>query len=393
MRLTLLCYDFGESVIPLASALAKRETVQLVAPRREVEPFLEYLDPTVRLDIFDKPRLRQPLRQLRSVQRVLKAVRDFRPDAINLQQGHFWFNPALRLLGDVPLVVTVHDPQAHLGDRGARRTPQWLMDVAFRRADRIITHAEANSRALERRLSIPAERMTVVPLAFSDRRCSCLEGKEGPPVVLFFGRIWPYKGLNHLIQAEPEITRRVPGTKIVIAGQGEAFSSYRRAMIHPESFEIHDRYISLDDREAFFDRASVVVLPYVEATQTGIVPLAYRHGTPVVATDVGGLPEVVFDGKTGHVVPSGDVSALTDAIVRILDDRQHRRRSGQSARRVFEELFDTDAIAARTHVVLEAAVADRRCRPLHAPCRRTARATSATTHAASDVSRPPRLGS
>ena len=119
------------------------------------------------------------------------------------------------------------------------------------------------------------------------------------PTILFFGRIWEYKGLEYLIRAEPLITAEVPNAKIVIAGEGEDFDRYRRLMVHPERFVVYNEYVSDDVRATLFQQASVVALPYIEASQSGVLPLAYMHMKPVVATTVGGLPEMVDDGSDG----------------------------------------------------------------------------------------------
>ena len=72
------------------------------------------------------------------------------------------------------------------------------------------------------------------------------------PTVLFFGRIWEYKGLEYLIRAEPLITAEVPNVKIVIAGEGEDFDRYRRLMVHPERFVVYNEYVSDDVRATLF---------------------------------------------------------------------------------------------------------------------------------------------
>ena len=76
---------------------------------------------------------------------LVRQIRAFQPDVIHFQQGHTWFNFALPLLKSIPLVITIHDPRHHVGDRASRITPQQIMDFGFRRADHVIVHGETLS--------------------------------------------------------------------------------------------------------------------------------------------------------------------------------------------------------------------------------------------------------
>jgi glycosyltransferase involved in cell wall biosynthesis len=86
--------------------------------------------------------------------------------------------------------------------------------------------------------------------------------------------------------------------------------------------------VSDGKRAELFRRAAVVVLPYIEASQSGIIPIAYRFRKPVIATTVGGLPAAVEHGRTGYLVPPRDVNALADAIVTLLRNRELRAEFG-----------------------------------------------------------------
>jgi len=98
-------------------------------------------------------------------------------------------------------------------------------------------------------------------------------------------------------------------------------------------FEVHDGFVPGDEMAAFFQRASVVALPYLSASTSGILMTALVFGKPVVATRVGCLPEYVEDGVTGLLVPPADAERLADAIVRLLTDDALRHRMGQNAKR------------------------------------------------------------
>ena len=348
MRIAWITYDFEEYSTRHVNAMADDHDVLLVmpeprdgAPRYDVHPSVDHYS-------FDKPRLRQPLKQLRTNREILRRVHDFKPDVVHYQQGHMWFNAALGSLKRYPLVITIHDPRHHAGDSVSRKTPQWLMDYGFRKADHVIVHGEALVDQVHEFFGLDKSCIDVIPHVSMGGEPPANEIQENPNHVLFFGRIWDYKGLNHLIEAEPLISQHIPDVKIVIGGEGEDFQRYRDMIRNPERFDIQNRWISDEERAEMFQRAAVVVLPYNEATQSGVVPVAYNFGKPVVATNVGALAECVDDEVTGLLVPPGDPQKLADAIVRILSDADLRLRMGAAGRDKLQRECSPEVVARQT---------------------------------------------
>jgi len=107
-------------------------------------------------------------------------------------------------------------------------------------------------------------------------------------------------------------------------------------MVHPDRFIVHNEFISEDRAADYFQRASVVVLPYIEASQSGVIPMAYSAAKPVVATTVGGLPEIVEDAAPATSWLPGMRPQLADAVTRLLLDAQLRRRLGENGKRKME---------------------------------------------------------
>jgi glycosyltransferase involved in cell wall biosynthesis len=147
------------------------------------------------------------------------------------------------------------------------------------------------------------------------------------PVLLFFGYIRPYKGLNVLLNAMPEILRAVH-LRLLVCGEFYEGRQESVDLIHrlglQHAIALHDTFIPNEKVAQFFCAADVVVLPYLAATQSGIVQIAYHYDRPVIATAVGGLPETVRHGKTGFIVPPNDPEALARAVVRFYAEKKMR---------------------------------------------------------------------
>ena len=166
--------------------------------------------------------------------------------------------------------------------------------------------------------------------------------------ILFFGRIYKYKGLEYLIRSEPLISKEIPDLKITIAGRGENFKKYLKLIINKDKFTIMNRYISNEETAELFQRCKIVVLPYTGASQSGVVPIAYAFNKPVVATSVGSLGEVVYDGATGFLVPPRDCKALADAVVKILKDKELYKNMSLNAHDKALNELSWDRIADKT---------------------------------------------
>jgi glycosyltransferase involved in cell wall biosynthesis len=363
LRVAMLSFDFAEVCVAIANPLSARADVTLMLPERVAEPVHGDVAAGVRLETFVAPRLRQPLGQLAMCRALLRRIDRFGADVVHLQQGHLWLNPVLSLLRGRALVLTIHDVEQHPGDVASRKTPQRILELGWRRADELIVHTEVTKRTVIRRYGREADAVHVVPhVAIGGPTGSPPAAADGRSV-LFFGRIWPYKGLEYLIRAQPEISERFPDARIVIAGTGEHFRRYWALMADPSRFVVVNEFVSIERRSELFADADVVVLPYVEASQSGVVPIAYAFGKPVVVTAVGGLPEAVEDGRTGLIVPPRDERALAQAVSRLLADPALAREMGSAGRRKLEREWSPAGVAEQTLRVYEAAVRRRGHQP------------------------------
>lgn len=142
--------------------------------------------------------------------------------------------------------------------------------------------------------------------------------------LLFFGYIKAYKGLDILLEAMPLVLEKMPQLKLTIAGEVYGDNTIYLDIIKKHQLEevitFHDKYISNEEVKEYFLSADVCVLPYKHATQSGIIQLSYAFGVPVIASAVGGIPEVIREGKTGYLVPANDVQALAQAIIKFYQE-------------------------------------------------------------------------
>ena len=357
MRVVLTALHFIDYSVHLANALAKRADTTLVMPRHKCQHMLPAVGDNLDLHLFDMPRVLSPRSPL-TMRRLVKTILRSSPDVVHMQETNPWIDVnAPGLARSAGLVNTVHDVERHPGHRRAKRVP-WIRRLARRSAHRIIVHGDALKQAMVEKDGTPAEKIHVIPhgnflhyLTWGD-----LAVPEDDHTLLFFGRIWPYKGLEYLIRAEPYISEELPDVKIVIAGEGESFHRYEALIAHPDRFEVHNEFVPRGEAADIFRRASVVVLPYIEASQSGVLAMAYTFGKPVVATDVGSIPEVVEHGQTGLIVPPGDEKALAEAIVSLLKDPDKRRQMGQNAYAKATTDLSWDTIAEKTLRVYQEAL-------------------------------------
>ena len=188
-----------------------------------------------------------------------------------------------------------------------------------------------------------------------------------PGQVLIFGRMKRYKGIEVLMRATPLIAERVPNLKIIFAGQGDELDRLEDRLKIDPVFEVRNRYISAGETVELFSASTLVVIPYIEASQSGPLHLAYSLGRPVVASAVGAIAESLQSGQEGFLVAPNDPEALAEAMIKILNNPDLSTRMGRAARiKADRELNWSEEISAKTRVVYQKAQELRR-NNLHYP--------------------------
>jgi glycosyltransferase involved in cell wall biosynthesis len=323
-----------------------------------------------RLVVHTAPRSLHPA-TWRVSRQALRYVRGLRPDVVHFDDASLRLGWAARgLRSTVPVIFSVHDPEPHSGEQEWRTSlAYWL---SFHAAARYIVHNRAQLARFRARFRLPPHVVDVVHLGAYDIARAWQAERAAPatadrPMVLFFGRLSPYKGLEVLLQAAPHVAERVAGVRFVVAGR--PIPGYQVPPLpdlpNGGRIDLLEQYIPSAEVGALFASASVVACPYVDATQSGVVLTAYAFERPVVATTVGGLPEYVRHDETGLLVPPGDPMALAEALVRLLQDEGLQARLSQGVRMATAGAFNWNRAAAETLEVYSRARPGPILRPPH----------------------------
>jgi glycosyltransferase involved in cell wall biosynthesis len=217
-------------------------------------------------------------------------------------------------LASIPSVVMVHDPRPHPGLMG--KIVRHFEDPSLLRAARCMLFSHSLIADLYAR-GVQAGRISVAPLGLMDYTEGQVLPAPRPQTILFFGRITPYKGIEILLPAFEQVQRQFPQARLILAGSGSLLP-YLVALHRLTGVEVINRWIDESEIHALFARAGVVALPYTSAAQSRVLTIAASFALPVVTTRTGGLSEQLEDGKTGWLVPPGDVNALAAALQRLL---------------------------------------------------------------------------
>lgn len=260
-------------------------------------------------------------------------IKKMDPDLVIIQWWHPYFAPCYwtlrKLIRNAQIMFTCHNVFPH------ERFPmdRFLTKLVLKNGDTFIVQSSIDDADLKTIVEpdIPIKR-TVIPTfnAFKLQNLSKKEGRcqlhisEDEKVLLFFGFVREYKGLKWLLKALPAVREALPDVRLLVVGDfGNDKTSYLNMIdkLAIEKYvEIFDGYIPDKEVEKFFASADLVVLPYESATQSGIVQISYGFEKPVIATNVGGLPEVVVDGKTGYVAKSKNSEDLAKQIIRFFKE-------------------------------------------------------------------------
>lgn len=258
------------------------------------------------------------------------------------------------------MVITMHDPLPHSSQTTLRNrfqrywcmrlTPDFILLNKTQRGEFIKEYGIDESRVHLSRLSIYTHLQhstAAPPLCYH-------------PYILFIGSIMPHKGVEYLCEAMEPITTDMPDMHVVIAGKGSLYFDVSRYKDNP-NYQFINRYISNEELVSLITNSTAVVCPYIDATQSGVIMSAFALDKPVIATNVGALPEMMEDGRHGFLVPPKDSKALEDAIRRIIQPSTAKEMSANIAYDYSQGNRSWHAIATEMLEIYDSILNKRKC--------------------------------
>jgi glycosyltransferase involved in cell wall biosynthesis len=346
-----------EYLIELTSALSELQEVSevmLILPNTKINELQKkVINKKVILKSIEYIYFKSIRQNSKMMWSLLKEIIKFKPNVIHLQSNaHPWFWTILPFISKkIKIINTIHDPYIHVGDLLSMKFDHKKSENSLKkRANAYIVHGEILKKQLLKNINIKSSKVHTIPHGdysiYKKYQINYLE--ERANTVLFFGRIWKYKGLKYLMLAEPIVSKIIPDFKIIIAGSGEDLENYNDYISNKDNYILKNYRIPDEEVGELFQQSSIVILPYIDASQTGVLPIAYAYNKPVIATNVGALADVVIDGETGFLIAPADVEALAEKIIYLLQNSDIRKEMGNNARKFADKNLNWDKIAEAT---------------------------------------------
>jgi glycogen synthase len=272
----------------------------------------------------------------------LRLAGEWKPDVIHLHTA--WLAPlagAIREQTKAPLVLTVHSLDRAEYEVGEFVTHWTMQDAAIADANRVIAISQSEKDLIELYCPEVLSRVRIAGNGIDDsfdagnssqKRCW---GKECP-VVLYTGRFVQRKGIMELLAAIPEVLKKAPSAQFVlVGGYGGGAEIERNWMLEtllPFREHVHfTGWLSPSEVADWYRAADILVVPSWYEPFGMVILEGMLHGLPIAATDVGGPAEILEHERTGLLFPAKNVYALTDALLRLINDSSLRQKLGKSA--------------------------------------------------------------
>ncbi|KQY98565.1 hypothetical protein ASD19_06930 [Microbacterium sp. Root53] len=297
-------------------------------------------------------------RWLRAVRSLRRYIRDNRIEVVYSGMLSLWQSLAMPFTvpRGVKYVSSIHDAVEHTGEQ--RKVVALARKRDLSRADLVVGYSEHSAAQLRRQ--VRGRRVVALPHG-ADTLDSPVRSAPADPVVLgFFGRIVAYKGVDLFADTVLELDRRGRAVRGVVAGNGAVAPELVARTQHLIEWRV--RWIDESEIPGIFADLDVLLLPYREASQSGVVTNAATFGMPVVATPVGALPQQVEEFGIGLLSSDVDAGSLADAVERLLDEEGMYERCSRTALDKVESTYSWKAVSEQLAAELRTLATARRAR-------------------------------
>jgi glycosyltransferase involved in cell wall biosynthesis len=263
-------------------------------------------------------------------------------------------------LKKINLVYTVHD----VDPLDWSRTDKLLNNIIYSSATRLIAHSETNKKLLENKYGVDGNKISVVPHgsfdeSYPENSISQADAREklglneNHNVILFFGAVKEYKGIDLLLKAAAKASEKIKDLVLVIAGKAEHDSLEEEYLEQIKKIESpltvipHFKFIEKNEVEIYFRAADAAALPYRIISHSGVLHLAYSYGKPVIASRVGDFEEFIHEDETGFLSDKENIGQLSDSIIKAFSSKNKLKEMGEYARKINSEQYSWDASAGK----------------------------------------------
>jgi glycosyltransferase involved in cell wall biosynthesis len=326
-------YFFTEALYEIYNFIDREKLNKTISQGKYVEELERFseLIPLEKTYVVKGTRNSNLLKKLFTSYKINRYIKKINPDVIVIDNYMLTYFFSV-LLYRKKMLLIVHDPFLHSGenfiiDRLLRKIFFFLIDHKMllneNQKKDFIEHYQQKEKYIHSSFLSVYDYLTYYKEDHSD--------PSSEFNILFFGRISPYKGIKYLLMAFVEIieSQKYPDITLTIAGSGNFDFDIEVFKKYPQ-IKIMNEYIYPQNLADLISKSVAVVCPYTDATQSGVIMSAYAFKKPVIATNVGGLPEMVEDGKTGLIIEPRNSKAILDAILKLYKDKNLLEQMSQN---------------------------------------------------------------
>lgn len=340
MRIVFFATRFAfEYSIELANNVFKHDKVNevfLFLPKNKVSDVqLRQLSNDIVFFPFSLPGNKRIYASYVSMKSVVSKIRNINPDILHVQGSadpYFWLFH--KRINNIPIIDTIHDAKPHPGFDSFLK--KFMINKGVKNVKKWFIHGNTLKEEFVKIHDINPSEVQVIPKGhygiFKNYTNDIFDEEEMN--IMFFGNITKYKGINVLLDSVEYVVEKFPNVKFTIAGRTRKkdvdaidlsyFNNNKNIVL--KNYRLSDKEVA-----DLYQKATIIVLPYVEASQSGVLSIAFGYGKAVIATKVGALPEIIKNNETGILIEPNSSEQLAQAIIKLLNNKSFRENLGANA--------------------------------------------------------------